>query len=766
MSIVKEYLQKFFSRKKYFRKTLVIFTVILLVCVISTATILTQSMKKPLQNSISKTHQTLLEQVRSLSDTYILNQIDTIIIQNFLNFQNNKEWNYFFTMDESSSRDMLELFNTYKYLSEIKNNYDFLDSLVIYNPKSRVIISSNQGVSMVDSHNILSLPAPVNLEYTQRFIESGETQLWVPPADNKAYFPDENMLTLICSVPVMRTADKFNGCVYFNINMNKLISYIDTFFTIGETQLMVVNHDGILFASNQFDMQKDEDFSWLTELAATSHEGLSTYNGQSVIWANSAANDWIYAAVLPVNAVYQDMIRSTQFAMWVTIAAILVAGTIVYLATLWLQKPLRKLLLNASERLPETESGDEFKMIDDVISQLSTRVTDLESTLDGNQDLIKNQIVMDILNGNISGIEEVRSRLSIVGIRNHYPAFGLIFTELNSHSLKRTDYEQREFIFYKTLNKLEDFWNKIGVCLSIRYNNYIISILAAPSTDYIEQINPNELDIGTNMNLGLCQPVDDILHLHADFQRLDVYMQYGFIYGYGNVFTYQDIDAYENSTAELPNGFIANIESLLKSGKTDEIKTQVQEAIHFIRTSGCSYHYTQSLLLQIINLLCQWSREQNFINDSFSKSKLISEFNSAENLDEFRDWINDLLDVYRDNFNDRSNSIKNEFVEGIAKYIVENITENLSLKSVADKFGISSSYLSKIFKETLDINFSVYLNTKKFEAAAEMLTHQEQLSVTEIAEKLGYYNMPYFNQQFKDKYGLSPLQYRKRHLVL
>ena len=100
-------------------------------------------------------------------------------------------------------------------------------------------------------------------------------------------------------------------------------------------------------------------------------------------------------------------------------------------------------------------------------------------------------------------------------------------------------------------------------------------------------------------------------------------------------------------------------------------------------------------------------------------------------------------------------------MDKIVRYIDENITSALTLKSVAEEFSISQSHLSKTFKEAYNINFSTYVIGKKFDYAARLLVEKENMSIADIAESLGYYSITYFTQQFKQRFGVSPTQYRK-----
>jgi len=95
-----------------------------------------------------------------------------------------------------------------------------------------------------------------------------------------------------------------------------------------------------------------------------------------------------------------------------------------------------------------------------------------------------------------------------------------------------------------------------------------------------------------------------------------------------------------------------------------------------------------------------------------------------------------------------------------------HIDKEISLNSVAEHYSISASHLSKMFKEAFGVNFSVFVTEQKLIKAKELLLEDASLKVIEIANKLGYQNSPYFISIFKEKYGMTPTKYRKKHTNL
>jgi len=96
---------------------------------------------------------------------------------------------------------------------------------------------------------------------------------------------------------------------------------------------------------------------------------------------------------------------------------------------------------------------------------------------------------------------------------------------------------------------------------------------------------------------------------------------------------------------------------------------------------------------------------------------------------------------------------------GILKYIEQNYSSTLSLSGISQKFSLSESYVSRLFKKELNCKPSEYINNVRISAAEELLLTTE-LSVTEISAKVGYSDVYYFSKTFKRIVGISPSKAR------
>ncbi len=96
----------------------------------------------------------------------------------------------------------------------------------------------------------------------------------------------------------------------------------------------------------------------------------------------------------------------------------------------------------------------------------------------------------------------------------------------------------------------------------------------------------------------------------------------------------------------------------------------------------------------------------------------------------------------------------------IAKYIEENLDQDLSLTTLANKCFYNPSYFSRIFKERYSVPLSEYVMTKRMERARELLITTE-FSIATIASMVGFNNKSFFYKTFYKTYKKTPLLFRK-----
>ena len=97
----------------------------------------------------------------------------------------------------------------------------------------------------------------------------------------------------------------------------------------------------------------------------------------------------------------------------------------------------------------------------------------------------------------------------------------------------------------------------------------------------------------------------------------------------------------------------------------------------------------------------------------------------------------------------------------LEKYVSEHL-KDVTLKGLAKHFNYSYFSAPGLIKKCTGLGFTPYVQSVRVARAAKLL-RESDLAVAEIIEQVGYQNDSFFRRKFKEAYGKTPAQYRKKH---
>lgn len=102
------------------------------------------------------------------------------------------------------------------------------------------------------------------------------------------------------------------------------------------------------------------------------------------------------------------------------------------------------------------------------------------------------------------------------------------------------------------------------------------------------------------------------------------------------------------------------------------------------------------------------------------------------------------------------------YLKKALSYIDEHYLEELTIPDIAAYAGINKSYLQALFTEKNGCTINTYINRKRMEQAAFLLSNST-LHITDIAFSSGYNSRQHFAHTFEKFYHMSPSRYRSLH---
>ena len=127
---------------------------------------------------------------------------------------------------------------------------------------------------------------------------------------------------------------------------------------------------------------------------------------------------------------------------------------------------------------------------------------------------------------------------------------------------------------------------------------------------------------------------------------------------------------------------------------------------------------------------------------------------------EFLQFADDLVDFFVNFIADRKQPMfRHQTVNKVIVYINDELEQNLTVESIAAHFKISTSHLSRIFREHVGITLVEYLNVRRVEESQYYLRHTNK-SITSISAQFHFCNQSYFTRIFKKYTSVTPKHFR------
>lgn len=269
----------------------------------------------------------------------------------------------------------------------------------------------------------------------------------------------------------------------------------------------------------------------------------------------------------------------------------------------------------------------------------------------------------------------------------------------------------------------------------------------------IQQLVYDNLHLSISVGIG--SGYKDLYGLHNSCTEAVNVLQYRFFSVDGIVI---HIDEVKN--VQEQNYYFYENNKLIETVKEGDIDNalQILEDI-FLKLKGVmNEKYFKGVC---INILEQLNRLLDEKTDEGGFLK-VNEIKNSSTIFELKEFfvksLSHVCEILRPDMKD----MKSQTIDKVIKIINKKYFErDLSLKYVADELNISDSYLSRLFKKEIDMNFMDYLTLIRIEKAKKFLT-DTIMKNSEIAYRIGFNDAGYFSQVFRKKMNMTPSEYREK----
>jgi AraC-like DNA-binding protein len=405
--------------------------------------------------------------------------------------------------------------------------------------------------------------------------------------------------------------------------------------------------------------------------------------------------------------------------------------------------------------------------LDDQLQETITDRNQLKMEVEAVQPIVYDNYLRQIMTGSITSADELRYIQNYLHLNSsglhYYVMYGMTY---ESDLVERSD---------SSADKKEDLNELIIQCLAgyFSYENHLylyspkkrVYALLLPFTGDSEQMLItlqekvlafhemllNEYSIWFFTGIGLPCTFSNIWESYQQAKDASSYTNKSYIF-----LPYEMLKK-DSHVYYYPAEFSSRLVRFITSGN----KTQVMEIFGLIHQENIE---ERALPVQLLRFLLTDIRNTllrarfAYTENEDSKASLVAEIDDLLSSDDlsFR-LCEDIGLKLCDLFSTKSE--KNNLVDTIVSYIHTNYKDPaLCLSKISDEFHISESYFSHMFKEGMNINFSVYLEDLRLTEAARLI-QEGNSGLNEIGLEVGYNNQTSFRRAFKKKFGVTPSNY-------
>jgi two-component system, response regulator YesN len=205
---------------------------------------------------------------------------------------------------------------------------------------------------------------------------------------------------------------------------------------------------------------------------------------------------------------------------------------------------------------------------------------------------------------------------------------------------------------------------------------------------------------------------------------------------------------------------LRQIEYAMKEQKWERLRSEFTKLMQIWQKDKRPQLFIERYVRQIFYFI--QSRYANILIDDY-EFMLEDAFFYATTMEELTD---SLLDIFYKNMQDEVISWlradTKEFMNKIKEYLRRHMSETITLQSVCKEFGISQTYLSKLFRKYEDKSFNNYLTAIRIEYAKKLMKENREFFIKDIAAMVGYNDQFYFSRVFCSMTGTPPSVYAEK----
>ena len=203
----------------------------------------------------------------------------------------------------------------------------------------------------------------------------------------------------------------------------------------------------------------------------------------------------------------------------------------------------------------------------------------------------------------------------------------------------------------------------------------------------------------------------------------------------------------------------------VRAGKEEVIPRKLENLKEYYEDNGYSIEECRLSFFQMTYDLMKLIEEPDeelrfqYLLKGYDFCVMISEYQDLAVMFEWLEhYIGQIISLRKKEANRNLSAI----IKEVCNYIFEHYQEEISAAEICSRYGISSTYFSRKFKEEVGMGYMDFLMNVRMDAGKRLLRYSKR-TVKDIASRTGFHDARYFSRVFYGKEGCTPIEYREKH---
>lgn len=665
-------------------------------------------------------------------------------------------------------------------ISSYKVMNNFVENILFYKPKNDFVISSAVSTNFDTYFSSILEYEDIKRDDLKKLIVNEKFINILPAQSIREQNTKSDKITYIQNLA-------YNGANSIDVRFIATINN-DSFNDI--LQKVLGNYNGsiyILDKNNQIisslaksDKEVDKDI--LTDFKKSNKNYMTTKINNENMLVTSVKSEqlqWEYIAVIPTYQVFNELNKIRDVCLLISMILFLGSSILIIYFTNRNYRPVRN-VVNMLHPEKAEKYTNEWEVIKKEVNSTLKGKKSLEDYISLQMPVIRSNYVMLLMKGSSRGNEESYPKLKHLDIEIEKGPFSVMIISIDGYKENTgvdRNIDDEDLLLYKSAvrNVVEELCMNSGIGYTTEPGEDEVGALVCFNSADIEH-NMNEMSknakkiletfeqyFNLTLTVGIGNIYNDLSEIKNSYNEARVALEYKIIKGNNTIIKYDDIKVVPGLVNYYSVVNEKDILDCLKRGDIDGISTILKDIMKNLRenlppleTARCIYFEILNTALKAFDLVGIENYDTLSIN---------TRFQALFHSDTIDQLYNETLQFYRDicsYINGRKESKNFKLAGEIQEYINANYSNsNFSLVMLADYFKLSTSYLSRFYKDQFGYTISEYLQKKRVEAAKELLRSTGK-NIVDIAEELGFGNVHSFINTFKKHEGITPGEFRSK----